>query len=147
MPFRFNLQSVLEYRKTVERAEELALYRIVQQIADVHLEIRHIATNQGSLREQRDRELTRGMHGVYLQELDEQEMRLTRSADALRAKLESLEISRQKQLAALQSARRDREVLNRIREERFERYQQEQLRQTQKMLDDLFLARKTNLKK
>jgi len=147
MPFRFSLQSVLEYRKSVERAEEIVLHRIVQQIADIHGEMRRIDQKQGTLRQQRDRELAGGVHAIHLQELDEREAKLTQAAEALRRKLETLEINRQKQLAVLQEARRDREVLSKIREERHERYDQDQLRKEQKTLDDMFLARMTSLKK
>jgi flagellar FliJ protein len=140
MAFRFSLESVLHLRESVERSEELVLQQISQEIGRVESEIQTLETMQGSLREKRDHDLSQGMHASHLQEWNEQEARIVISIRNFREQLRQLEISKRKQLAILQSARLDRELLSKLREGRHRSYKREQLRQEQKMLDDLFLA-------
>jgi len=146
MPFRFSLESVLGLRKSLEKIEEIALHRIVQEITDVNLKIRQLELRQNSLREQRDRDLARSLPAAHLQDLAEQEMWLTKSAEAMRALLRELEAKRLEQLAKFQKAHLEREVLSEVREQKYNSYQREQLRQEQKQRDDLFLAQPKNPK-
>jgi flagellar FliJ protein len=140
MAFRFSLESVLHLRESVERSEEMLLQQIAQEIGRVESEIQTHETQQASLREQRDHDLALGMHAAHLQEWNENEARLVISIRNFRDQLRQLEIDKRKQLAILQSARRDRELLSKLREGRHRSYVREQLRQEQKMLDDLFLS-------
>lgn len=118
----------------------MLLQQISQEIGRIENEIQNLETKQGSLREKRDQDLSRGMHAAHLQEWNEQEARIVISIRNLREQLRQLEITKRKQLMILQSARRDRELLSKLREGRHRSYVREQLRQEQKMLDDLFLA-------
>ncbi len=141
MAFRFRLDAVLRFREGVEHTEEAALYRIVREIADAEADLQQVNTRQDQLRGQREHDLTQTLPGVHLLEIAERELELKDAADALRLRLQELEIQRVKQLAVYQSAHQDREVLSELREQQRKAYELEQKRQEQMMLDDLFLAR------
>ena len=99
-----------------------------------------------AVRAQRDRDLPQGLRAAYLQDLAEQEAWLKIALESLRGRLRDLESKRLEQLAKFQQAHRDREVLSEIREQKHQVYEHEQLRQEQKMLDDVFLSQMRNSK-
>jgi len=142
MSFRFSLGAVLRFRQSVEHSEEAVLHRIVQDIAGVELELQQVDEKQSRLRAQREQNLTHKLPAVHLLEIAEREMELKKVADGLRSRLRQLETQRVKQLAIYQTAHQDRQVLSELREQQRRVYQLNQRRQEQKMLDDLFLARR-----
>jgi len=139
MAFHFSLESVLKYRKSVEQAEEAVLQQIAGRISAVQFEMRQVGERQTALREQRDRDLGTGLPAVHLQGWAEQEADLRNIASRLQELHRRLEIERQKQLEIFQKARRDRELLSRIREQRHQTYRREEARKEQKSIDDLYL--------
>ena len=142
MTFRFRLDAVLRFRESVEHTEEAALHRIVQEIAEVELELHQVEVRIVGLREQRERDLTRTIPAVHLMEIAERELELRKLNDGLRSRLQQLETQRLKQLALYQIARQNREVLKELREQQKHASQLEQGRREQKALDDLFLTRR-----
>ena len=147
MPFRFSLESVLHFRKSVEEAERATLYQIAQAIAGVQQEMAKLDAQGHALRERRDQELRKGLAAADLREWTEKEENLVRTANWLKEKLQQLEISRQKQLVVFQNAQRDRELLSRVREQRYRVYQLAEARNEQKQIDDLFLVQLMRTKK
>ena len=142
MAFRFGLDEVLRFRQAVERAEEAALHRILQDIAESDLNLRQVETRQSRLRERREQDLIRKLPAVHLLEITERETELQQAADGLRSRLRQLETQRLQQLAIYQTAHQEREILSELREQQRLAYQLDQRRQEQKALDDLFLARR-----
>ena len=141
MPFRFKLDAVLRFREGVERTEEAALHRIVQEIAEVEHQLQQIDIRQVHLREQREHDLVQKLPAVHLMEIVEQEEMLNKTVDELRLRLQQLHTQRIEQLAVYQAAHQDRQVLSELREQQQRAYALDQNRQEQKMLDDIFLAR------
>jgi flagellar export protein FliJ len=141
MPFRFKLDAVLRFREGVERTEEAALHRIVQEIAEVEHQLQQIDIRQVHLREQREHDLVQKLRAVHLMEIVEQEEMLNKTVDELRLRLQQLHTQRIEQLAVYQAAHQDRQVLSELREQQQRAYALDQNRQEQKMLDDIFLAR------
>jgi flagellar export protein FliJ len=141
MPFRFSLETILLFRKNVEHAEELALNKILQEIASTHLQLRRIEEDHRSFRAQRDQDLITGLPAVYLQELVEKEQYLENAANIARAQLQELDKKREAQLITLRAAQQKREVLDELRHQKHTTYQREQNQREQKSLDDLFLSR------
>jgi flagellar export protein FliJ len=141
MPFRFQLDAVLRFREGVERTEEAALHRIVQEIADVERQLQEIDLRQVHLREQREHDLVQKLPALHLMEIVEQEEMLNKTVDELRLRLQQLHTQRIEQLAVYQAAHQDRQVLSELREQQQRAYVLDQNRQEQKMLDDIFLAR------
>ncbi len=141
MTFRFRLDGVLRFRKSVEQSEEVALYHIVREIIDVERELQQLESNQVRIREQREQDLTRTLPAVHLREIAERELELQTAADRVRSRLRQLETQRHQQLAIYQTAHQNREVLSELREQQRRTHQMEQRRREQKALDDLFLIR------
>jgi flagellar export protein FliJ len=139
MPFRFSLETVLHFRKSVEEAERATLQQIAQAIAGVQENLRKLDAQGQSLRERRNLELSKGLAAAHLQEWNEKEDILIRTINGLKEKLQQLEVSRQKQLVVFQNAHRDRELLSRVREQRRKLYLVDEARNEQKQMDDLFL--------
>jgi len=141
MPFRFSLEGVLSYRKNLEHAEELALSKILQEIAAKYQQLEQLERGHLLLREQRDRVLAQSQPAAYLAELTEKEQYIERTIEAVRTQLQELDGKRGAQLAVLRAAQQDREVLDEIRKQKLDAYQLDQNRREQKTLDDLFLSR------
>jgi flagellar export protein FliJ len=141
MPFRFSLEGVLSFRKNVEHAEELALNRILQEIATTQQQLQQLQTDHRLLREQRDRDLARSQPAAYLAELTKKEQYIERAVESTQAQLQELDTKREAQLAVLRAAQQDREVLDEVRKRKYDTYQLEQNHREQKTLDDLFLSR------
>ncbi len=144
MPFRFSLEGVLSFRKNVEHAEELALNRILQEIATTQQQLHQLQTDYRALREQRDRDLAQAQPAAYLAELAEKEQYIERVIEIIQRQLRELENKREAQLTVLRAAQQDREVLDEVRKQKHDTYQREQNRREQKTLDDLFLSRIKN---
>ena len=141
MAFRFSLEGVLRFRENVERMEELALNKIVQDIASVQADLDQADLRQQALREQREAELARGLPAIHLQEVAEQEREFNNLADGLRARLQELEYKRVEQLEIYRKAQQNQRILSEIRQQQRHSYERDQRRQEQKTLDDLFLQR------
>jgi len=141
MAFRFSLEAVLRFRQNVERVEEAALTRIVQEIAGVQLEFQRINAQQESLRAQLERDLKRILPAIELMELAEQEAWLRAGAEALRIRLQELEAKRLEQLGIYQKAQQGRQILSEVRKRQQNSYEIDQRRREQKTLDEIFLAR------
>lgn len=141
MAFRFSLEGVLRVRESLERLEEIALYKIAQEIAAAELDLQQLETRQLTIREQRDMELTKGFPAIHLQEIAEEESRFMQAAEALRVLLRNLEGRRLAQLEVYRKAQQNRAVLSEMRKQQRHSYQRQQRRQEQKTLDDLFLSR------
>lgn len=141
MAFRFSLEGVLRFRENVERIEELALNKIVQEIASVQADLDQAGLQQRSLREQREVELARGLPAIHLQEVAEQEREFNTRAEGLRALLQELERKRVEQLEIYRKAQQNQRILSEIRQQQRHSYDRDQRRQEQKTLDDLFLQR------
>jgi flagellar FliJ protein len=141
MSFRFKLDTVLRFRQSVEQVEEAALYRIVQEVTEVELELKQLQTKQVQLRAQREQDLTRMLPAVHLMEIAERELELEKATNILRGRMEELETRRLQQMAVYRAAHQDRQILSELRDRQRQAFQMEQRRQEQKTLDDLFLAR------
>ena len=141
MAFRFSLEGVLRFRENVERMEELALNKIVLEMASVEADLDQANSQQQSLREQREAELARGLPAIHLQEVAEQEREFNQLADGLRARLQELECKRVEQLEIYRKAQQNQRILSEIRQQQRHSYDRDQRRQEQKTLDDLFLQR------
>jgi flagellar biosynthesis chaperone FliJ len=141
MAFHFSLEAILRLRRGLERMERLKLEAVAseQSLAKRELEI---ITEQ--FFESRRRFQERMGQETYASELQFEDARANRVAAAQHAlKIRILELEQIwiNQVQVYTKARQSREVLENLRDKKFEVYRKELLRHMQQELDDLFLMR------
>jgi flagellar export protein FliJ len=141
MPFHFPLATVLRYRESIEQREQLALEKIQNEVTRVELQIQQVDDDCRAATEKRAAELAQGMSAVEMQSAYEYEKALEQQGEALRALLQDLKKKWRQQLASYEIARRNRETLEKLREQQLEVYSRAQAKREQAAIDDVFLSR------
>ena len=142
MPFRFPLAAVLLVRENAELREERALQKIQQEMAQVSRQIEDLDAEIANVHAIRNQAMLEPVPAFQLHSL------WLRAEDAAKRKkplLERLQIlleDRNRQMIVYQAARRDHETLTDMLEKQRETYEQEQTRKAQKLLDDIYVARR-----
>lgn len=142
MAFHFTLAAVLHYRESIEKREYMTLEKRHHEKLALEEEI---SRNAGLLRaaiESRNSGLSRGLRAAELQAEADYEKWLDAQSVSLSARLQEAKTRWQKQLAVYQMARRNRELLDRLRSKEMESYNREMAKREQKMIDEMFLARR-----
>lgn len=141
MAFRFTLATVLRFRESVEKREELALQRTLLEIAHVRREIEQITTAIVMAHNTRNQAMQNPVPASHLiGMLNDVEAAKERKKNLLQA-LAALEQQHRLQAAKYQAAHRDRQMLSDMKAKKRDAYEQERARATQKFLDDIFAAR------
>lgn len=141
MAFKFPLAALLRYRKNLERREYLLLEKLQLQVAAVRNEIEAVQQQQASDASARDEHLAHGLLAIELQSWAARSAQIEGQLQALNRRLRELELSRQQQQETYQATRRQRELLDEMRERQLSAYQVEEARRQQKAIDDLFASR------
>jgi flagellar protein FliJ len=142
MPFRFPLQSILNFRQSIEHQQELRLRAANQQVARVRHLVEQIDARRQELHAAQSRELGTGLTSAELRfelQCDEELLRHRRELESHLVRLQQL---RDQQREIFQQARRMRETLEAVRDQQLDSYKQEAARNEQRTLDDLFLLRR-----
>lgn len=141
MAFRFSLAMVLRFRESVEKREELALQRVLHEIARVRHEIADLTADIERAHAARNSALIKTIAAAQLQGV----LAAIETAKARRkiliASLEPLEKRRAEQTKAYQAAHRDRQMLTDMEARARNEYEQAYTKKQQKFLDDIFAAR------
>ena len=147
MAFRFPLETLLRVRQGLERQHELRLQEanqrvamLRQQIEDTHSEMRNISAR-------RQPQLEIGISAAELHFDVLCQSVLTERQHALEKQLVEAESLRHLRSEEFLQARRQREVIDTLRRHQLQDYQQEEARQNQRRLDDLFLLRRSYLRR
>ena len=147
MAFRFPLEVLLRVRQSLERQHELRLqeanYRVAmlgQQIEDVHQEVENIATHRRS-------QLESGISAAELQFDVLCRAVLSERQHTLETHLVEAKALRHIRSEDFLRARRQREVIDTLRHHQLQDYLQQEGRQEQRRLDDLFLLRRAYLRR
>jgi len=147
MTFRFSLQAVLRFRASLEHQQELLLQQAHQNAAAVRRKIETLDHRLAENTALTMRELKAGAHAAQLHF----EMLCRASLLEYRHKLETelIECEKLCQRRSLdyRLARQQREVLDRLRNQRLEVYRLEEARRQQQRLDELFLWRREFLRR
>jgi flagellar export protein FliJ len=141
MAFRFSLATVLRFRESVERREELALKKIILEIAWTRIEIERVSGEVALAQEAINKALQKPISAYHLQGLLSAANAIVDRKKALIESLAPLERKRDVQMKAYQSAHRDRQMLSDMAKRQRDAYEHEQARAQQKFLDDIFAAR------
>jgi flagellar export protein FliJ len=142
MAFRFPLAAVLLVRENAEQREERVLQKIQQEMAQVSRQIDALDAEIADVHGARDRAMVEPIPAFQLHSI------LLRAEDAakrrkpLQEKLANLLEDRNRQMKVYQAARRDHEALTNMLQKQREAYEQEQARNAQKQLDDIFISRR-----
>ncbi len=146
MAFHFPLEAILRLRRGLERMERLKLEALASEQARAKREL-EIVTEQ--FIESRRKFQERLVQETYASELRFEDARVDRVAAAqrgLKMRIAELEQLRLKQVQIYTKARQSREVLENLRDKKFEIHRQEMIRREQQGLDDLFLMRQNLLR-
>jgi len=141
MAFRFPLASVLAFRESLERREELALTKIQLEMARVQHEIEQLTAELVAAQRARDESMRRPIPAAKLQEMLHASDAVAERKKKLQETLAGLEQQRSEQLRAYHAAHRARQVLTDLRIQHHDAWDQRQARAQQKMLDDVFASR------
>ena len=142
MAFQFPLATVLRVRGILEEREERILQTILCEISQTEESLaRTDAELEGSdasrYAEILKRSLGHNVHASY-----GEVKQLKESKEMLKARIEKLKELRDRQLIVYQQARRNREMLTDMREEKRTAYESDLARGEQKTLDDNYIARR-----
>jgi len=142
MGFQFSLAAVLRVRESLEQREEHALQTILLDVAHVAHQIEELTDAIAGAHWQRELALEQTLSGGQLQSLMREEHAAEQRLISLVVTLQLLEQSRERQMKVYQAAHQSRELLTDMRSKQQEIYDREWLRQDQKRLDDIFMARR-----
>jgi len=139
MAFRFSLAGILRFRRSVEHHQELQLLAANQKVAQVRQ--RMVEVDRGATASwMRQAQLLR--NGLSAAEIHfELQCRATlgQRRQELEQELLCQEKIRDERRLAYQAARKSREMVDTLCERQFQLYRQQQVREDQRQLDDLFL--------
>ncbi|HVU47676.1 MAG TPA: flagellar FliJ family protein [Terracidiphilus sp.] len=141
MAFRFSLATVLRFRENVEKREELALQKILVEMAHVQREITHINAAITSAHNACNETMQSPVPASHIQDMLSDIEAAVDRRNKLIESLRALDRQRTVQMQKYQSAHRDRQMLSDMRTKQRDAYEQVQARAQQKFLDDIFAAR------
>jgi flagellar export protein FliJ len=147
MPFRFPLETLLRFRRSIERQQELRLLEAYQRVAALRQEIEELSQRKAGLAEQERRDLAEGVSGAQLHFHILLRSLLARQREALERELVRCEELRRQRHLEFQRARQQREAVTALRDSQLRAYAQLQSRSEQRRLDDLFLLRREFLRR
>ena len=142
MAFRFSLQALLSLRKSAERQERLRLEMLTHQIAQLQRQLETLDREKVAARERLSQDLNEGLFGAEIRFNTDREAVWEQRQEALLQRMAELEEQRRLQMDVFQQTRREREILENLRNRREQLYRQMQARREQQLLDELFLLRR-----
>ena len=142
MAFQFPLATVLRFRGVLEEREERMLQRILFEIAQVQEAIARTDAQIADSDASRHANLFKPVAGYDLHASYGKAKELQQSKKDLEDHLAKLGQLRDRQFIAYAAARRDREMLTDMREEKRSEYDSDMARNEQKTVDDNYIARR-----
>ncbi len=141
MGFRFALASVLGFRESIERREELALKKIQLEMARVQHEIEQVNAELSRAQQMREEHMRTPISAAQLQAMLSGAEATAERKKTLLESLAVLEQQRAEQMTVYQAAHRARRMLSDLQAQQKEAWEQEQARRQQKTIDDIFASR------
>ena len=141
MGFLFPLASVLQFRESIEKREELALQKVQFEVARVRRRIDELTEELAKASDEREESLQRWMQACQLKDLQDEMNSAVVAKQTLSETLVTLKSQRDTHMKLYQAARVNRRMLTDLLEQQRNAWEQNQLRIQQKTLDDIFVAR------
>jgi flagellar export protein FliJ len=142
MAFQFPLATVLRFRGVLEEREERMLQRILFEISQVQEALARTDAQIADSDASRHANLFKPIVGHVLHASYGEVKELQQSRKDLEGHLVKLEQLRDKQFMVYAAARRDREMLTGMCEEKRGEYESDMARNEQKTIDDNYIARR-----
>jgi flagellar export protein FliJ len=147
MAFRFSLETLLRVRLSLERQHELLLQEANLRVALLQRQIAGVDSGRETNLERQRPHLESGLSAAELQfDMLCDSVLLKRRGD-LERQLVAAEVLRHSRNEEFQQARRQRETMDTVRRRQLEIYRQQEARQDQRRIDDLFLLRRAYLRR
>jgi flagellar export protein FliJ len=147
MSFHFPLQAVLQFRASIEHQQELRLRAANQQVARMSHLVELLKTRMQELRVKGSQQMSAGTTAAELGFQLLCETAVTQQQKELEREVQRLQRLRDEQQKTYQQARRQRETLEGLRDRQLREYQRDVKRHQQSLLDELFLMRRSYLKR
>ena len=141
MPFRFALESVLHFRRSVEHQEELRLRGAIQAVSRVRHYLEQLDSHRLAQQRALSQRLGDGTTAAELRFEIDCESELTSRRIELARGLAVLEQAKNRQQQILGQAKKAREILEAVHDRRLADHRQQSARQEQRRLDDFVLMR------
>jgi flagellar export protein FliJ len=142
MAFQFPLAAVLRVRESIEKREERALQTIQLEIARGLHQIEALSAGIDGAHRVREQALLKTTSGGHLHSMLWDEQSAEQQLKSALGRLQVLEQEREQQMKVYQVAHQDREMLTDMLNKQKDIYEREWLRDEQKRLDDIFMARR-----
>jgi flagellar biosynthesis chaperone FliJ len=147
MAFRFPLETLLRFQKSLERQQELLLQIANHEVANLIQRIEKTQSAMNWVRDEQQRALSSGERAVEMHFLVEFRKSLLAQQALLQTELEKREAERRKQMQLFQEIRRKRETTEALRDRQLHSFRERQSREVQRQTDDLFLLLSTRPRK
>lgn len=145
MGFQFSLDAVLRVRGIQEAHEERLLQQILFEISQAQEALAQTEAAITGADPSRSADLSNPVLGRSLHAAYGEMRQLKETRKALQAKIAQLHELREKQVMAYQVARRNREMLSNMHDEKRSAYDGEVARAEQKTLDDIYTSRRVRI--
>jgi flagellar export protein FliJ len=142
MAFKFSLGSVLRVRGIVEEREERMLQSIQLELSRAQESLARTEAEIEGSDASRQAEVFKAFLGHNLHASYGEVKQLKETREVLVERIEKLKQLRDRQVVVYQQARRNREMLTDMREEKRSEYDSDVARDAQKTLDDNYIARR-----
>ncbi|MGD0426568.1 MAG: flagellar export protein FliJ [Candidatus Acidiferrales bacterium] len=139
MPFHFSLQAVLRLRTSYEQMEKLRFLAAAAAVVRAREEIAALEEETRAARQSQQGRLGKGVLAGELHFAVSSEGVRVQRKRAMAARLAELEKKQEAQRQAYQAARQKREILENLRQRKWDDYRREQARREQQQVDESFL--------
>ena len=141
MAFRFPLEAVFHFRKSVEHQQELRLRSANQQVARLRRALDQLDEGMRQVHARENQELSVGTTAAELRFALSSEQSIRQQRREVEREMVRLENLRDQQQRIFRQARRERETFESLREQQFREYERGAVRREQRQLDEIFLLR------
>lgn len=142
MAFRFPLAAVLLVRENAEQREERALKKLQLEMSHASRQLEELNAEIASVQAAREQAMQQPVPAIQLHGYQQRAQDAAEKKQTLVNRIQTLRQALAQQMKVYQAAHRDRESLTDMLQKKREAYEQEQSREQQKQLDDLYMARR-----
>lgn len=142
MAFQFSLAQVLRVREVLEEREERTLQQILVELAQSRECLADTVSEIAKTDDSRRSNILKPYMGLHIHAIYGEAEQLKKKRMEIESRIEKLEVLRERQLAAYDVARRNREMLTDMREEKCGVYEALASRREQKIVDDNYISRR-----